>query len=138
MKLYLAATFKEQDRIRANKETLFKMGHSTLSTWLDEQIKPAGMTDQQFGKKMAAKDLQEIASCDCFILDLASPSTTMGKMVEAGFALAKHKLFYVVDPHEDLTQGHIFMLLADNIFKSWDELFQYFREHHPGSETTGW
>lgn len=114
------------------------MGHSTLSTWLDEQIKPAGMTDEQFGKKMATKDLQEIAACDCFILDMASPSTTMGKMVEAGFAIAKHKLFYVVDPNGDISKGHIFMLLADNIFKSWDELFQYFREYHPGEETTGW
>jgi nucleoside 2-deoxyribosyltransferase len=130
LKIYTAATFSEQDRIRKNKESLFKLGHSVLSTWLDEQIKPAGMTDEEFGRKMAAKDLQEIAAADCFILDMEKPSVTMGKMVETGFALAKHKLFYVVAPAGTLTKGHIFLLLADKIFQSWDELFQYFGSHH--------
>lgn len=130
MKIYTAATFGEQNRIRAHKETLFKLGHSVLSTWLEEQVKPSGMTDEQFGKKMAIKDLQEISSADCFILDLENPSRTMGKMVETGFALAKHKLFYVVAPKGTLTTGHIFLFLADKIFESWDELFKYFEANH--------
>lgn len=130
MKIYTAATFQEQNRIRAYKEPLFKLGHSVVSTWLEEQLKPEGMTDEEFGRKMAMKDLQEIAMADCFILDLARPSTTMGKMVETGFALAKHKLFYVVAPEGTLTKGHIFLLLADKIFGSWEELFEYFRVRH--------
>ena len=88
------------------------------------------MTDEEFGRKMAAKDLQEIATADCFILDLENPTKTMGKMVETGFALAKHKLFYVVAPADTLTKGHIFLLLADKIFASWEDLLTYFREHH--------
>lgn len=131
MKIYTAATFSQQQRIRQNKETLLKLGHSVLSTWLEEQIKPEGMSDEQFGKKMANKDLREIQSADCFILDLESPSKTMGKMVETGFALANHKLFYVVAPEGTLTGGHIFCFLADKIFKSWDELFEYFKVSHP-------
>lgn len=130
MKIYTAATFQEQNRIRRNKEVLFTLGHSVVSTWLEEQIKPAGMTDEEFGRKMAMKDLQEISTADCFILDLDNPSKTMGKMVELGFALAKHKLIYVVAPGESLTKGHIFCFLADRVFKSWDELFEYFRQHH--------
>ncbi len=130
MKIYTAATFQEQERIRRNKETLLKLGHSVLSTWLEEQVKPTGMTDEQFGAKMAAKDLQEINAADCFILDLENPSKTMGKMVETGFALARHKLLYVVAPGDTLTKGHIFCLLADKIFPSWEELFEYFRVHH--------
>src|SRR5687767_978304 len=110
MKIYTAATFTEQKRIREQKEKLFNLGHSVVATWLEEQIKPAGMTDEQFRRKMAAKDLQEISSADCFILDLEKPSVTMGKMVETGFALAKHKLFYVVAPEGTLTGGHIFLL----------------------------
>lgn len=136
MKIYTAATFSQQDRIRHMKEQLFKQGHSVLSTWLNEQIKPDGMTDEQFGKKMANKDLQEIAEADCFILDLEFPSQTMGKMVETGFALAKHKLFYAVAPEGTLTKGHIFIMLADRIFKSWDELFEYFKLHHPDYKPT--
>ena len=74
------------------------IGYTVLSSWLEEQIKPEGMDDEQFGRKMANKDLREIASSDCFIIDLESPSTTMGKMVELGFAIANHKLIYVVAP----------------------------------------
>lgn len=130
MKVYTAATFSEQKRIRQYKEKLIVLGHSVLSTWLEEQVKPEGMTDEQFGKKMAAKDLREIAAADCFILDLENPSRTMGKMVETGFALATHKLIYVVAPGETLTTGHIFLHLADKIFTSWDELFAYFETNH--------
>jgi nucleoside 2-deoxyribosyltransferase len=135
IKIYTAATFTEQKRIRENKEKLFQLGHSVTATWLEEQVKPEGMTDEQFRRKMAAKDLQEIASADCFILDLEKPSVTMGKMVEAGFALAKHKLFYVVAPEGTLTGGHIFLLLADRIFKSWEELFEHFKVAHVSKDT---
>jgi len=130
MKIYTAASFTEQHRIRQHKETLFRLGHSVLSTWLEEQVKPSGMTDEEFGRKMAAKDLQEVAASDCLILDLEAPSKTSGKMIETGFALAKHKLLYVVAPEGTLTKGHIFLLLADKIFNSWDDLFVYFSEHH--------
>lgn len=135
MKIYTAATFTEQKRIREQKEKLFQLGHSVTATWLEEQIQPTGMTDEQFRRKMAAKDLQEIAASDCFILDLERPSVTMGKMVETGFALAKHKLIYVVAPEGTLTGGHIFLLLADKIFKSWDELFDYFKENHKSTDS---
>jgi nucleoside 2-deoxyribosyltransferase len=130
MKIYTAASFTEQDRIRQHKEKLFNLGHSVVASWLEEQVKPSGMTDEEFGKKMAAKDLQEIAMADCIILDLEAPSKTSGKMVEWGFALAKHKLAYVVAPAETMTKGHIFCMLADKVFSSWDDLFSYFESHH--------
>ena len=103
------------------------MGHTITASWLEEQVKPAGMLQIQFDKKMAAKDLQEISAADCIILDLENPSKTSGKMIEFGFALAKHKLSYVVG---DVPPGGIFMYLADRIFASWDELFAYFAEAH--------
>lgn len=133
IKIYTAASFTEQKRIREQKENLIQLGHSVVATWLEEQIKPGGMTDEQFGKKMAAKDLQEIRAADCLILDLENPSKTMGKMVEWGFALAHHKLVYVVAPADTLTKGHIFLLLADKIFGSWGELLSHFAENHNGT-----
>ena len=60
MRIYTAATFSDQERIRQYKEPLFKLGHPVISTWLEEQVKPMGMSDEIFGRKMAAKDLQEI------------------------------------------------------------------------------
>lgn len=130
MKIYTAASFTEQKRIRQQKEQLIQMGHSVTASWLEEQVKPDGMTDEQFGKKMAIKDLQEIATADCVILDLEAPSKTSGKMVEWGFAMAKHKLAYVVAPEGTMTNGHIFLMLADRHFLSWDDLFTYFKEQH--------
>lgn len=134
MKIYTAATFTEQKRIRDQKEKLFQLGHVVTATWLDEQVKPEGMTDEQFRRKMAAKDLQEIAASDCIILDLEKPSITMGKMVEFGFAVAKHKLAYVVAPEGTITGGHIFLLLADKIFSSWEDCLKFIEENHSVGE----
>ena len=129
MKLYTAATFAEQARIRANKEALLQLGHTITSTWLEESlfVRPEGMPEDVFERKMAIKDLQEVAMADCLILDVENPSRTAGKMVEVGFALAKHKLVYVVGippPHS------IFLLLADRHFKDWSELLEYFKTNH--------
>lgn len=127
MKIYTAATFSEQQRIRHHKEQLIQLGHAVLSTWLEEQVRPDGMSEEQFERKMAIKDLQEVAAADCVILDVANPSKTGGKMIETGFALAKHKLLYVVGavlPHS------IFLTLADAHFATWDELLDYFVANH--------
>ena len=129
MKCYTAATFAEQARIRGHKEILIQLGHTITSSWLEESlyVRPDGMPEETFERKMAMKDLQEVAMADCFILDVENPSKTAGKMVETGFALAKHKLVYVVGkppPHS------IFLLLADKHFDTWDELFEHFRSNH--------
>jgi nucleoside 2-deoxyribosyltransferase len=127
MKIYCAATFKNQHRIRNMRDRLFLLGHNVLSTWLNEQVKPSGMTEEQFGRKMAAKDLREIQEADCVILDLADPSQTGGKLIEFGFALAHHKLLYTVGP---VIPHAIFLSLADMHFNTWDELFSYFADNH--------
>lgn len=125
MKIYTAATFSEQKRIRAYKERLIQLGHSVLSSWLEEQVKPDGMTEEQFFRKMAIKDLQEIAAADCLILDTDVRGLTQGKMVEFGFALARHKLLFVVGSYP---KNSIFLLLADRWFASWEDIFTYFLE----------
>ena len=114
------------------KETLIQLGHSVLSTWLEEAVKPEGISESQFERKMAMKDLQEVAAADCVILDMDKPTKTSGKMIEYGFALAKHKLLYVVGeppPHS------IFLSLADKHFPNWDDLFEYFKANHPTERT---
>ncbi len=128
MKIYTGASFVEQKRIRACKEALIQLGHTVVSTWLEEASRPDGISEVQFEHKMAIKDLQEVAACDCFILDVEKPTKTAGKMVEFGFAVAKHKLIYVVGT----PPAHaIFLSLADKAFASWEELYTYFKEVHP-------
>ena len=129
MKLYTAATFAEQARIRGHKETLIQLGHTITSSWLEESlyVRPDGMPEETFERKMAMKDLQEVAMDDCFILDVENSSRTAGKMVEFGFACAKHKLCYVVGT----PPAHsIFLHLADKHFDTWDALFEHFRTNH--------
>lgn len=128
IKIYTAASFGEQMRMRNNRDELFKLGHSVLSTWLNEQVRPGGMNDIQFGIKMAMKDFQEIAECDCLILDLEAPTKTSGKMTELGFAYAKHKLVYIVGP--SLGKGGIFTMLADKTFETWEDLLGYLEVNH--------
>ena len=127
MKIYLAASFVNQKRLRQCKDALWQRGHYVLATWLDEQIKPEGMTEEQFERKMAIKDMQEVAACDCFILDLCDPTKTMGKMVELGFAIAHHKLIYTVGnpaPHS------IFLSYADHHFDTWEDVYKFFEHNH--------
>ena len=109
------------------KEQLIQQGHTVLSTWLEEAVRPEGISEIQFEYKMAMKDLQEVAAADCMILDVDSPTKTAGKMVEYGFALAKHKLIYVVG---EPPAHAIFLSLADRFFVDWEHLFAYFRVHH--------
>lgn len=119
MKCYLAATFAEQARIRGMKERMIQAGHSVTSSWLEEApTRPDGMSEEVFEKKMAMKDLQEVAAADCLILDVESPSRTAGKMIETGFALAKHKLVLVVG---EPPAHSIFLSLADKHYKDWNE-----------------
>lgn len=127
MKIYCAATFKNQHRIRQMRDRLFMLGHNVLSSWLNEQVKPNGMTEEQFGRKMASKDLREIQEADCIILDTSDPSQTGGKLIEFGFAIAHHKLLYTVGP---VIPNAIFLSLADKHFDTWDALFTYFAENH--------
>lgn len=131
MKIYTAGTFRNQHRIRTMRDKLFLLGHNVLSSWLNEQVKPNGMTEEDFGRKMASKDLREIQEADCMILDLADPSQTGGKLIEFGFAIAHHKLLYTVG---DMIPHAIFLSLADCHFDTWEELFKFFAENHSESD----
>lgn len=90
------------------------------------------MTENQFQLKMAAKDLREIQASDCVILDMEQRSNSMGKMVEYGFALAHHKLLYVVGA---IPKYSIFLLLADGVFTDWPDLVKHFEENHAVHKT---
>lgn len=108
------------------------MGHEVVSTWLDEVAKPEGMEEREFHRTLAIKDIAEVFSADCIILDLDEPSTTGGRSVEWGVALAPRqaKLKYVVG----LNRYGVFYQLADQQFTNWDQLFTYFETHHRRSE----
>ena len=105
------------------------MGHEVIGSWLDEVSVPLGMPKQVFDKQLAIKDLTEVKMADCLIVDVLEESTTGGRMVEWGIALAQPKLRYMVGDHNCL-----FYRLADNRFTTWDALLEHFRNYHVVNE----
>ena len=125
MKVYIAASFVAQKRLRPIRDKLWSLGHEVVGSWLDEVARPEGMSQEIFDKQLAIKDLTEVAKADCIILDTTEESTTGGRMVEWGYALGQAKLRYLVGkPHS------IFEHLADRIFSSWEEVYTHFSEVH--------
>ncbi len=130
MKIYISGTFTAQRRLRPWRDELWRIGHQVTSSWLDELSKPDGMPVEAFNRKLAIKDLAEIKEADCLIIDTDGASTTGGRYVELGYALANHKLIYVVGP-----QRSVFLSLADRRFDTWDALLQFLKAGGDRDET---
>lgn len=118
MRVYLAAKFEHRERLRPVRDQIWALGHEVVSTWLDEVAKLPGMTEDEFRKKLALKDLTEIRLADLFILCTTPPSERAGKEVEFGAALQQfhHKLVWIVGPARN-----VFHQLADRRFDDWKE-----------------
>lgn len=125
MKIYIAGCFEERLRLRDVADQVWQEGHGITSTWLDEVTKPAAMTQDEFFKKLAIKDLCEISAADLLILDTIVMSTRGGASNEFGFALGAHqsKLVWVVGPKRS-----VFHELADRHFETWDDCIKVLRE----------
>ena len=123
MKIYIGASFSSRNRLRPIRDKLWSLGHEVVSSWLDEVAKPAPMTQKEFYKKLAIKDIAELKSADLVIVDVIDPSTTGGRDTELGLALGSfsQKQVYLVG-----TPKCVFHELVDAQFKDWPSLFQYF------------
>lgn len=132
MKIYIASRFECLNRLRPLRDELRKLGHEIVSTWLDEVPKPDFLSSKEFSTKLAIKDLVEVRSADCIIVDTIEVTNRGGRENEFGFALNDWmKLWIVVGPIRT-----IFHRLADHHFESWDALLLYFREHYNLGEFT--
>ena len=118
MKIYLAGTFEDQKVLREPADRLWHLGHEVVSTWLQEVKKPESMTSDEFKKKLAIKDIAEVASADLIILD--NRRSSGGKNCEWGVSLGqfqKKVLWLVGEP------SNVFHYLADKRFKDWEEVY---------------
>lgn len=121
-RIYIASFFDTRQRLRPVRDELWKMGYEVTSTWLDETAKPAGMSIQEFFKKLAIKDVAEIQKADILIVDTFDVTPRGGREVEYGVALGQFqsKLLFVVGP-----KRNIFHELADHQFNGWEECLDY-------------
>jgi hypothetical protein len=129
MKVYLAATFTERERVRQYKDKLFQLGHEVISSWLDEIARPDFLTEVEFKKKLAFKDIVEVYAADLLIQDTEQSSG--GKNVELGVAFGQFhdKLIWTVGP-----PTNVFQELVDRQFVTWEELLKYLALHYKGSK----
>jgi hypothetical protein len=119
MKVYVASFFDTRVRIRPYADALWHKGYQVVSTWLNEVAKPENITQEEFWKKLAVKDLTEVKEAELLILDTLDVTPRGGREVEFGFALGafQNKAVYLVGPVRN-----IFHTLVDRKFESWDAL----------------
>jgi nucleoside 2-deoxyribosyltransferase len=120
LKIYIAGPFDQRPYLRRVRERLWAMGYEVTARWLDEPAKPPYMLQEAFERQTAIKDFCDISESDLLILDLRRPSTTGGRLVEFGFALAKLKAIYLIGEAES-----IFFRLADMRFRNWESCLTY-------------
>ena len=120
MRIYIAGSFVDQVDLRPMANRLWHLGHEITGTWLQEIKRPLDMPEDLFKKKLAIKDLCEVAKADLIILD--NRRSSGGKNAEWGFALGEfqHKQLFLVGP-----PTNVFHYLADLSFNNWDEVLTY-------------
>lgn len=113
--------------LRPEANRVWAQGHEITGTWLQEVKKPAGMSDDTFKRKLAIKDLCEVARADLIILD--NRRSSGGKNAEWGFGLGEfqHKQLWLIGE-----PTNVFHYLADEKFATWDECIYYLAEMSKG------
>jgi hypothetical protein len=129
LRIYIAGSFVDQAALRPEADRLWKLGHEITGTWLQETKKPEGMPDDVFKRKLAIKDLCEVARADVIIVD--NRRSSGGKNTEMGFALGEfqHKQVWLVGE-----PTNVFQYLADYMFHDWDDLIDYIQPEMEGDK----
>ena len=123
MKIYISGSFAARERLRPIRDKLWAMGHEVVSTWLDEVAKPDNMTQDEFYKKLALKDIAELIASDLVVTDVITLTTSGGTDVETGVALgafAKKQVYLVGTPR------NVFHRLVDKQYNTWEQLLNEF------------
>lgn len=123
MNIYISGAFDQRSVLRPYASLLFNQGHHVTSTWLTEQAKPAALTLDQWHKATALRDIADISSAECIILDLTGKSTTGGRYVEWGYAIGRGSMLKVLINPEGVTG--VFDSLSDLVFPNWNECLTY-------------
>ncbi len=120
MKIYVAGSFLDQKTLRAEADRLWALGHEITGTWLQETTRPSCISPEEFKRKLAIKDLTEVAKADLLILD--NRQSSGGKNCEWGVATQQyqHKLLWLIGE-----PSNVFHYLADRQFRDWDECISF-------------
>ena len=123
MRIYIAALFSSRARLREVRNELEALGHRVTASWLDDETQgPVFEEDRNaWRKSVAIRDMTEIKSSNCIILDTLDPVSD-GREVEWGIGLTRMEMKrYIVGPNRS-----VFHNLAHQSFVGWEQLLRYF------------
>jgi len=125
VKVYIAGSFNDKDRIKPYRDQLRNLGFKVRSSWLDTpQINSfVGMTEA-VKRQEAQRDFNEIDEADFVIVDTTTPSSSGGYEIETGYALGLGKRFMLVGPAHN-----VFHTLAGKQFVTWEECLAHLSDH---------
>lgn len=91
MKIYLAASFDSKASMREHRTLAESFGHKVTSTWIDLPDDMPLMSDRLDCEKgqVARGDLNDIDQAQALVYFAGGSTTTGGKNIELGYALAK-------------------------------------------------
>jgi nucleoside 2-deoxyribosyltransferase len=122
MNIYVAASFNSVTRIQDEVEALEERGHTVTGVWFQGHDPIEKIWDGNFGGRiaevMSLRDLNAIDRAELMIIDTLDPSSSGGRNVELGYALAKSKRIILIG--EPTT---IFFALIREAYSSWEEMF---------------
>lgn len=105
MKIYIAASFDDRERIALVAERLSRQGHQITSTWIFQEVANANDNPEK-APIFAWRDMTEVEAADVLIIDTTLPSTGGGRHVELGLAIAWKKKIYLVGHRENIFYHH--------------------------------
>jgi len=125
MKIYISGSMKDQEHLRQEAHRLWFAGHEITSSWLNETIEPIGI----MWRGVAITDIAEVYKADCIIMDNNGASSTGGRYVEWGLALAPgaNKIKILV-AHDKPVKA--FLTLADHICVTWQDVHNLLESHY--------
>jgi nucleoside 2-deoxyribosyltransferase len=117
--------------MRKYQEELERLGAIIESAWMSEghtelfpeSMKAADLVDPWAGRSHAEADLVAIDVADLVIVFTDEPSTTGGRDVEFGYAIASEKRIVVIGP-----RINVFHCLQEvEQYNTWEEFMEYSR-----------
>jgi hypothetical protein len=105
MKIYVAAKFTDQERVKEVYALLKDAGHTITHEWIHNKPSYPFSVDPSYTTHCAQNDIAGVLAADVFIL-LTNAEMSMGSSAELGAAVASYIAFkkpyiYVVGPHFD-------------------------------------
>lgn len=123
MRIYLSGSWWHRPRLRRWRRRLEAAGRAhrvrVVASWLEEPRRPPGVPKHAWRVERAIRDLQEVHAADIFLLDVFGHSSSGGRYVELGAALAWGRPIWIVGPQEGM-----FLTLADRRWPDWPTLLK--------------